>query len=145
MSRQDQWRTFVTVNAPGLGDLGVWDNFEGGEVDSDSLTYGPGGMAPKISLGGTKTVGEITVGRLYMLGRDSSIIKSLFEAVGRAAVTIKRVSMDKDGNEFHPTSDGAMTYTGVLKTVTPPPANSDEGGGNPSMIELVVTPDSTIA
>ena len=145
MSRQDQWQTFVTVNATGLGDLGMWDNFEGGEVDSDSLTYGPGGMAEKISLGGTKTVGEITVARLYMLGRDTNIIKALFKAVGRASVTIRRVVMDKDGNPFEKDGNGAMTYTGVLKTVTPPPANSDEGGGNASMIELVITPDSTIA
>jgi hypothetical protein len=145
MSRQDQFRITVAVagvvGVPISGDDGTWDNFSGGEVDSESLLYGPGGMEPKISLGGTRTVGEVTVSRLYQHGRDDRLAAKLYPVVGRATVTVTKQSLDIDGNAIGLMAD---VYTGILKTVTPPEANSDDGGSNPAMIELVMTPSGTI-
>ena len=47
--RVDQFDVGVTVDGR---DLGTWDKCEGGEVDSDEVTYKPGAMGPVVSLGG---------------------------------------------------------------------------------------------
>ena len=136
MSRKDQYR--VTVSVDGL-DLGVFDTFEGGEVDSEEKKYKPGGMAPEVSLGGSKSVSNITVGRLYVLERDHALLPTLFAKVGKGTVTANKQPLDVDGNVF----GKPLVYTGKLKTVTPPDADSNSG--DEAILALEISSAGTVA
>jgi hypothetical protein len=46
-------------------DLGIFDQKTGGEIDSEESKYNPGGMVGEISLGGRRTIGNVTVERYY--------------------------------------------------------------------------------
>jgi hypothetical protein len=123
MSTQNQYDVTVSVDDPNgtLGQLGTFDTMTGGEVDSEDLKYRPGGMAATVSLGGTKTVGNVVVGRLYRLNRDHPIIHRMTQLVGRANVTVSKQPLDADGNAY----GQPLVYTGKLKTVTPPEVDSN--------------------
>lgn len=138
MSRQDQYNCTVTIDWPGLGPLGTFDTFAGGEVDSEELKYRPGAMGAQVSLGGYKNVGNVTVSRLYDLARDHGLIPALFAAVGKADVTIGKQPLDVNGNVF----GKPIVYKGKLKTVTPPEHNSE--ANDPAMIELEVSSVGTV-
>jgi hypothetical protein len=119
MSRRDQYE--ITVHVTGVGNLGVFDTMTGGEIDSEELKYRPGGMHEAISLGGTKIINNVVVGRLFDLVRDLSKAHQLAEGVGRATVTVTKTSLDVDGHAV----GVALVYTGKLKTVTFPEVDSD--------------------
>jgi hypothetical protein len=140
--RQDQYDVTVSLKLPdnSVLALGTFDTFEGGEVDSDETKYKPGGMAPHVSLGGSKTVGNVTVSRLYSLTRDHLQVARLVAAVGTAEVTVTKQPLDVDGNAF---GLGALVYTGKLKTVTFPEVDSESSDA--AMIELEVSTAGTIA
>lgn len=124
MSRADQYDVTVTVRHPSLPqdlNLGTFDSFDGGEVDSEETKYFPGGMAQQISLGGRKTVGNVTVGRLYDLTRDHVDMGTLLGLVGRASVTVTKTSLDVDGAA----QPQPLVYEGKLKSVTPPGHDSE--------------------
>lgn len=134
--RQNQYDIEVTVDGTALG---TFDTFEGGEVDSDDTRYRPGKMAPAISLGGQRTVSAITVTRLHTLDRDNGLVHWLSERVGKGQVTIVKQPLDVNGSAgfFRP-----LVYTGILKTVTPPSA--DSSSDDAAMLELQVTPNGTL-
>ncbi|HEX3455220.1 MAG TPA: hypothetical protein VHS03_11380, partial [Gaiellaceae bacterium] len=67
MAREDQYDIRVSVDGTNLG---TWDVFTGGDLDTTELVYKPGAMAPQISLGGIVTVNQAIVNRLYQLSRD---------------------------------------------------------------------------
>jgi hypothetical protein len=129
--RKDQWRTTVTVD--GIGDLGVFDTFTGGEVDSDNVTYRPGGMAPAISLGGAQVVNNVTVGRIYQQGRDNLLEPQLLAAAGRASMTVTKAPLDADGNKFA----AGRVWRGRLKQVTTPEVDSNSGDAALLVLEMV--------
>lgn len=136
MSRVDQHSTTVVVDGTPLG---VWDTVSGGEADSEATTYRPGGMSPRVSLGGSVTVGEVTLSRLLDLGRDWDTLKRLMARAGKAEVTVARQPLDSDGNPF----GAPLVYRGVLKTVTPPDLDSDSS--DPALWVIVVTPEGSVA
>lgn len=119
MSRRDQYN--VTVNVSGMPDLGTFDTMTGGDIDSEELKYRPGGMAQQVSLGGTKTINNVVVGRLFRHDRDLPIALQLYEAVGRATVTVTKSHLDVDGHA----TGLALVYTGKLKNVTFPDVDSE--------------------
>lgn len=139
--RQDTRRVTVTVFRPGAPDIpiikGIWDTRTGGQIDSEETLYHPGGMASPISLGGRQTPENITLSRLCKVGRDWQAIPALMGGVGKSRVTITDDVLDFDGNDFPGVS--GITYTGTLKRVQPPPANSEDSGA--AMIEIEVTID----
>jgi len=118
LSREDQYSVTVAVNGE---DFGVWDKFSGGEVDSDELKYKPGGMAPHVSLGGSQTVNNLTVSRLYDLSRDHQQVHKLLGLAGKATVVVTKQPLDVDGNAF----GRPIVYSGKLKQVTPPDHDSE--------------------
>ena len=136
MSREDQYSVGVRID--GL-DFKVWDTFSGGEADSEEAKYSPGGLAPEISLGGKRTVGNITVGRLYDLLRDHSQIQFLMERVGKADVVVTKQPLDVDGNAF----GQPLVYRGKLKMCTPP--DHDSQSSDPAMIELEISSAATVS
>lgn len=122
-TREDTHILTLSVDrGPAVGTMktGTWDRKEGGEVDSEENKYKPGGMGAEISLGGTKTVGNVTFSRYYDWSRDDEIIQWLKNGVGSARGSLGVQMKDVYGN-----NQGAlMTYSGTLKTVTPPDLDS---------------------
>jgi hypothetical protein len=135
-TREDTW--LVTVSLDGR-DLGVWDTVSGGEVDSEEAKYRPGGMSPEISLGGTTTIGNLTVGRNLDALRDWPLIKWLAGRVGRGRGTIGVTPLDINGAR----NGDPLTYNGTLKTVTRP--DIDSTGSDAAMVELEFTCDGAVA
>lgn len=135
--RTDQWSNTVSVDGTPLG---VWDTLAGGEIDSEETTYRPGGMGARISLGGSTMTGELTLGRLLVLGRDWDTLRRLAGSrVGKASVVVSRQPLDVDGNAW----GRPMVYRGRLKTVTPP--DTDSNGSDPALWQIVVTPEGNVA
>jgi hypothetical protein len=66
-TREDTW--LITCSVDGR-DLGVFDTKSGGELDSEEAKYKPGGMAAEISLGGSRTYGNLTITRYADYVRD---------------------------------------------------------------------------
>jgi hypothetical protein len=136
MSTQNQSVITLTVD----GDpFGVWDKLSGGEVDSETLKYKPGGMGAAVVLGGSVEVGDLTVSRLFMIGRDTDIVHRLIEKVGKGNCTLARQALDADG---HPWGTGTLVYKGKLKTVSPPELDSESSDA--ALLELVISPSGTV-
>ena len=140
-TRQDTWDVTVRVqdvtnpNRPWLN-LGTWDKKDGGQGDSEETTYKPGGMQPSISLGGTQTVENITVSRLYRLVRDhQELIGRLYAGRGKAQMTVSQQPLDIEGAVF----GRPIVWRGILKRVTPPTVDSESSDA--AMIELEMTVD----
>jgi hypothetical protein len=81
-TREDTW--LITALVDGV-DLGVFDSKSGGELDSEERSTSPGGMAAEISLGGTRTIGNVTLSRYCDRLRDWPRIKWLHSRVGAGA------------------------------------------------------------
>ena len=135
-SRQDMF--LVSVSVEGLGDIGVFDKFEGGEVDSDEQVYAPGGMADAVSVGGAQTMGGITLERNYILERDHPIFHSLSALAGRASMTATKQPLDENKVPF----GRPMVYRGKLKQVAGP--DHDSTSSDPAMLHLEFTPSGTV-
>lgn len=117
-TRQDTW--VIRLHLDGVS-FGIWDKKTGGEVDSDDIKYYPGGMVPPIMLGGKVTTGNVTLQRLYDRVDDHGKINTLIQAAGRGKITVSQRPMDQDGNEV----GRSITYTGLLKKVSPPDTDSE--------------------
>jgi hypothetical protein len=114
----------------GERDLGIWDSHTGGEIDSEESKYRPGGLAAQISLGGSVTVNNVTVGRLYLLERDHQLVPFLLGQVGKGDFIVTKQPLGVDGVAF-----GKPTvYRGKLKQVTLPEHDSESS--DPAKIEL---------
>jgi hypothetical protein len=126
MSREDQYNITVSVayvinGAKQTKDLGTFDSFDGGEVDSEETKFYPGNLGQQISLGGRRTVGNVTVGRLYDLTRDHVNMGWLMGGVGKADVVVTKTSVNIDGGAI----TRPLVYSGKLKSVTPPTHDSE--------------------
>ncbi len=133
--RQDQWSNTVTIDGKPMG---VWDTLGGGASDSDSTTYRPGGMAPQVSLGGPRTIGDLTLGRLISRS-DWEYMHGLMNRTGQARATVSRQPLDEDGNPW----GRPMTYTGILRSCTP--GDTDSNSSDAQVWEIVVTPEGSVA
>jgi hypothetical protein len=138
-TREDTHILTMSVDGgPNVGtlDLGIWDTKEGGEIDSDENKYKPGGMAKEISLGGTKTVGNLTFSRYYDWKRDDAIMSWMINRVGNGRGTLGIQMLDIHGNP----QGGLLTYSGTLKTFTPP--DLDSTSNDPAMLSAEFTIDT---
>ena len=139
-TRVDTWSITLSVEHPhvegSMINYGIWDKKTGGEVDSEERVYHPGAMGPPISLGGRKIPGQVTLSRLYRLGRDHDNIQQLIDAAGGSRIVISQQPMDIHGNVY---GGSPIVYTGTLKTVNLPEHDSE--GTDPAMIEVVCTID----
>lgn len=137
-TRQDTWRITLSLQHPVTGKWntwGVWDKLSGGAIDSDDSKYYPGGMVDPVSLGGRKTVDNVTLSRLYRLERDQGQINTLIVGAGRSKVKISKQAMDIEGNVY----GKPLVYNGRLKRVTPPEVDSEASGA--ALVEIEVTVD----
>lgn len=134
MSTSRQRRvTAVFSNGDVVLNLEVWDNLTGGEIDSEEQKYKPGGMGDIISLGGSVEVGNVTIERLFKLGRDTAVLGELLAGVGTADMVITDQWLDTNKNPY----GKPLVYRGTLKTVTPP--EHDSNSSDPAKISLEIT------
>ena len=132
MSRQDQYN--VTLTVAGVN-LGTFDKMTGGDFDSEETRYKPGAMAPQLSLGGSKTITNIVLDRLYELERDHPLMQWLESETGRADCVVTKQPLDINEHPF----GSPLVYQGKLKKVTPPPADS-QATTTPAMMTVEVSP-----
>ena len=130
MSREDQYNVSATLNGV---DLGTFDKMTGGDVDSDETKYKQGGMVPEISLGGSKTVTNITLSRLYDFDGDHQIRAALVAGVGSGTMIITKQPLDVDGNIY----SSPIVYEGTLKQLTFP--DHDSNSSSAGMIEMEIS------
>jgi hypothetical protein len=136
-TRQDTARITVHIEDPDTGNMvnhGVWDKMGGGAIDSDDNKYYPGGMVEPVSLGGRKTVDNVTVSRLYRLARDHDKVHKLIHSVGKSDGIIVKQPMDIQGNVY----GTPLVYRGKLKRVTPPETDSEASAAALIELEFVV-------
>lgn len=135
-TRLDTREVNVQIAHPTNGnmiDYGTWDRRTGGQLDSDETTYKPGGMAPPVSLGGSKTVENVVVSRLYRLGRDHDVLQQLYNSVGRSRMVVTEHMLDLNGNPY----GRPIVWSGTLKRCTPPEHNSESNDA--ALLELEMT------
>jgi hypothetical protein len=129
MSRVDQYNITVSI---GSDPLGTFDKMTGGEIDSEETKYKPGGMSEQISLGGSRTVNNITVSRLFRLDRDLALVSRLKSAVGKESVKVSKQSLDRDGAPF----GTPLVYQGILKQITWPEPDSESSAAAILALEI---------
>lgn len=137
-TREDTFKVKVKVRHPVtkvMEDFGIWDQLDGGEVDSDDTKYYPGGMEDPVALGGKRMAGNVTLSRLYRLERDHGHLNTLLVAAGKSDAQVIKHTLDLDGNVY----GKPLTYNGKLKRCTPPPHNSE--GTGPAKVEIEITID----
>lgn len=126
-----QWSVSITVDSVPLP--GVFDKWDGGEIDSDTVIYMAGGMAEPEALPGTPKVGDVTVSRGFRGERDAPLKKFLNGKVGRSIVLGKQ-ALNPDRS---PVAGGLEVFSGVLKGVSTP--SFDSGGNDVSTFDIVAS------
>lgn len=137
MGRQDQFHISASVTGIVNGsqttiDLGTWDKHTGGEVDSEETKYKPGNMGQSIVIGGSVTVSNVVISKLYDGLVDQGRMAALMGMAGRGTMTVTKAPLDINGSPIGGVSP--TVYHGILKTVTPPDVDSESSSA--AMISL---------
>ncbi|HEU5046068.1 MAG TPA: hypothetical protein VFT75_18255 [Nocardioidaceae bacterium] len=125
--RQDQWSNTLSARIGSKNvDLGVWDTLSGGDVAFSETKYSPGGMQPQKSLGGTKSVNNITLGKLLDVDDqdDWALIRTLMQLTEEADCTVARQPLGTDKRPF----GTPLVYTGKMIAVAPGDTDSNAEG-----------------
>lgn len=133
--RQNQHTVTLSITDPATREtrnLGVWDKFGGGGVDSEESTYRAAGGV-RVSLGGSKNPDNVTLSRLYDLVRDHAQLGWLLALVGRGTAVITK----QPTNGGYVAQGRPVVYRGTLKRVTPPEVDSESD--DPGLLELEFT------
>lgn len=136
-TRQDTYAVNVQIEHPVSGAMinyGTFDKMSGGGLSSGAASYSPGGMQPPVSLGGKKTTANVTVSRLYRLGRDHDVVQQLLNSVGKSNMVVTKQPLDIEGNVY----GRPIVYKGVLDRVTAPDVDSESSGAGLIELEMVV-------
>lgn len=137
----------IASNSANYINLGTFDKWSGGDVDSEDTRYRAGGRATEEVLGGTRTATDIVVSRLFRLAVDFANLNTLFDHVGKldADITVgymkagNDVAFDGVGTNIH----GNTIYKGKLKTVKQP--EHDSMSSDVALIELTFTVSPPVA
>jgi hypothetical protein len=87
-----------SASVDGIGDLGNYDKWSGGEVTATITKYRPGGMGPEITYPSLSIIGDITIERVHVVERDQALIAALKQVAGQAKGQITLQPLDQDGN-----------------------------------------------
>lgn len=139
MSRQDQTRIELYVDAPGLGPRGIWENKDGGGMDSAATKHWLGNMEGQISLGGRQDIQDITLQRLMVSDRDWALLPQWYAAVGTAECVVSETPLNGQGIPNGKT----IVWRGQLKTVTPPPRDAQSTAA--AMFVIVISTHDSIS
>jgi hypothetical protein len=132
-TRADTW--IVSLNLNGV-DEGIWDQKDGGEADSEELKYPPGGMVDEISMGGRRTLGNITISRYCDWARDWPKVPTWMQWAGGVRGTIGQ----QPGDIYKNPQGKPLVWGGTLKRVLPP--EPDSTGTDEARIEMEFTIDT---
>lgn len=133
--RQDQWSNTVTIDGRPMG---VWDTLSGGDSDSEETKYKPGGMQPEISLGGSRSFGNLSLARLLGTA-DWEYMREMMNRTGQAKCIVSRQPLDGDGNPW----GRPMTYRGILKAVMP--GDTDSNSSDAQTWEIEISTEGSVA
>jgi hypothetical protein len=111
----------TTVSVDGVGNIGVFDTFSGGDVDAKPVKHRPGGMGPEISYLALPTYSDVSVGRVYDEGRDHELIATLHNMVGAVRSTVSVQPLDSAANPF----GSPRTYRGRIANIKDGKADSN--------------------
>jgi hypothetical protein len=94
-----QNRFIVTVTVAGVGALGTFMTFAGGDVSNDAQVDRPDGINPQ-SIAGPVNYANITVTRTYDLARETADMLAQLDNAGRthAGMSVGRTGRDANGN-----------------------------------------------
>lgn len=135
--REDQFD--VTVTVAGVP-LGTYDGLTGGAKEAEESKYKPGGMAPEVSLGGSASVENVVVRRLFRQGRDDGLQGLFLAEVGRPDnAIVSKQPLDRDGNAF----GRPLVYTGSLQRFAP--SDHDSNSSDAAVYELEVSTSGEVA
>jgi hypothetical protein len=132
MPRRDQYKVLVKVDGVNTPVEWIFDTMTGGDIDSEELKYRPGGMAESVSLGGTRSINNVVVGKMFDYGIDLTLAKALSDAVGRATVTVTKIHLDLDKHDV----GKRLVYTGKLKNVAFPDVDSESSEAGIMTLEV---------
>ena len=127
-----QWLPSITVD--GIGNLGNFDKFDGGNVTASITKHRPGGMGDEVAYLGLPTYANATIERVYEEERDNSLIAQLRTMVGNTNATISNQALDNDANPY----GAPRTYYGLIEAIND--GGTDSTSSSPRMwsIELSV-------
>lgn len=128
--REDMFVIELLINNSSFG---IWDKKTGGDLDSDEVTYYPGGMVDRIALGGRVLPANITLSRIYDGVEDHARINTMLNAVGKGSCKVTQNPLDVNGNRY----GKKVTWSGILKKVLVPNVDSETTAA--AMIELEIT------
>jgi hypothetical protein len=121
----------VSANVAGVSLPGLWDKFEGGEVEADGAeTYNAGGMADAEALPGVPKTGEVTLERGYRGERDAPLEKWLYGQINRPMTTGKAALAPNKSA----VPGGLITHRGILTAVATP--EHDSNGQKVTVLQL---------
>lgn len=132
-TREDTFLITATVDDRPIG---IFDKWSGGEVDSEESKYRPGGMLDEISLGGRRTIGNVTIDRYYDVLRDHPLYKWLMSVAGAVRGTVSWTPLDFRGRVV----GEAVVLGGTFKRVER--GDLDSEGNDAAELELEFTIDS---
>lgn len=136
-TRSDTYLVNVQIAHPTTGRMvnyGTFDKMTGGELSAGATSYRPGGMQPPVSLGGQKTTSNVTVSRLYRLGRDHDVVAQLLASAGKSDMVVTKHPLDIEGNAY----GRPIVYRGNLDRVKTPDVDSESSAAGLLELEMVV-------
>jgi hypothetical protein len=126
-----------SVYVDGVGDLGNFDKFSGGDNVASITKYRPGGMGPEITYTSLPVYDDVTVTRVYVAERDSALIADLTQQVGRIYGSVMVQPLGADGSVL---AISPTTYYGRLASVKR--GNADSTSGAPRMYDITFAIES---
>ena len=133
--REDTYEVSLSMAGQSFG---VWDKMSGGGLTSSELKYKPGGMKAQRSLGGSRSVENITLSRLF----DDTVLAflaTLNDNVGYGDCTVTKQMLTTRGIPTGP----PMVYTGKLMSVTPPDVDSESDDAG--LLEIEISTNGEVA
>jgi hypothetical protein len=124
----------TTVNVDGVGDIGVFDKFTGGDVTTKITKNRAGGMGPELTYLALPTYADVVVTRVYDEGRDHALIGSLNPKVGNTYATIGQQPLDADGAPW----GSPRTWRGRLSDIKDGTADSNSSAVRMWELTMVV-------
>lgn len=127
MATAQTWQITGTIDGVNIG---VFDTYSGGGVESEIAVHRSGGMGELKTYPALPTYGDVTIGRTFERERDLELHRRLSTRVGRAEAVVSMQLLDDNGSP----AGAPLIRRGRLMGQTDPEADSN--GTDPSMFEL---------
>ena len=129
----------IQVTVAGVFSGAQFAVIDGGHSESATELIRPGNMEPAIVVGGVVTPADVTC-EVAFGDITAGWVKGLYAVVGKAEVTAHVVPKDGDGNN---NEAAAITWKGILKTVTVPKRDSSTSAK--AMLTIVFAPNEGLS